>query len=192
MKNKTLACVTAALMLTAGTGFMSMTRANEAPASDAAAAQSQDAHTEAAMELVGLINTREVFTSAFKVGMNAQLEQVKKAGLAQDQFKKVEAILLNFADTVFDDPDLARGLMEIYRSEFSEAELRDMIAFYKTSAGQKLLSKQNSLFNRGAEVGGAVANKHKPTLYKKIQEALQPAPDAAPAPSAEPAPADAP
>lgn len=184
MKNKTLACVTAAVMLTAGTGFMSMTLANEAPAREtSAAAQPQDSHTAAALELVGLINTREVFTSAFKVGMNAQLEQVKNAGLTQEQFKKVEGVLMGFADTVFDDPDLANGMMEIYRSEFSEAELRDLITFYKTPAGKKLLAKQNLLFNRGAEVGASIANKHKPKLFKQIQEALQPAPAATPAPA---------
>jgi uncharacterized protein len=60
---------------------------------------------------------------------------------------------------------IVQPLMErIYAQEFTEAEIRDMIAFYRTPTGQKSAAKLPILQARGAAMGQQLVAAHKDEL----------------------------
>ena len=59
------------------------------------------------------------------------------------------------------------------RSEFAEAELRDMIAFYKTPTGQKAIAKLPALMAKGAQIGQQRIQEHLPELQEAIKKRIQ-------------------
>jgi hypothetical protein len=56
---------------------------------------------------------------------------------------------------------------------FTEAELREMTAFYLTSTGQKLLEKNSELMRKSGEITTIVFEKYKSDLDKMFEERIK-------------------
>jgi uncharacterized protein len=68
----------------------------------------------------------------------------------------------------------ASELIKIYKGVFTETELREIIAFYRTSTGQKLATRLPELMRSGAQVGGAIAGAHLRDLEQMLRERSNP------------------
>lgn len=64
----------------------------------------------------------------------------------------------------------APELTKIYKDAFTELELRDVIAFYRTPTGQKVLLKLPEVMQQGAAVGAKLALAHTAELEKMLVE----------------------
>jgi hypothetical protein len=62
----------------------------------------------------------------------------------------------------------APEITKIYKDAFTEIELRDVIAFYKTSTGQKVLLKLPEVMQQGAAVGAKLALAHTAELEQLL------------------------
>ena len=63
---------------------------------------------------------------------------------------------------------LKDDFIQIYAEAFSEKELHDLIAFYKTPTGQKAITVVPSLMQKGAQVGQSRVQQHLPELLKTL------------------------
>jgi hypothetical protein len=79
-------------------------------------------------------------------------------------------VFMKWAEGVMTWEAFAPKYVEMYTEAFTEAELREITAFYKTPTGQKTLELMPRLMQRGAEVGMEVANRNMPELERMIQE----------------------
>ncbi len=61
-------------------------------------------------------------------------------------------------------------LVALYEESFTESELRDMTAFYKTPTGQKALTVLPELSRRMIEIGVTEAKKHAQELEAMIRD----------------------
>ena len=94
-------------------------------------------------------------------------------------------VLLEWAGRVMTWEALAPKLVTMYTESFTEPELRDLAAFYRTPAGRKALSVMPELMRRGAMLGGQVATEHMDELQEMLQKRAdelekQPAPPSKP------------
>jgi hypothetical protein len=64
----------------------------------------------------------------------------------------------------------APEITKIYKNAFTEMELRDVIAFYKTPTGQKVLLKLPEVMQQGAAVGAKLALAHTAELEQMLVE----------------------
>ena len=60
-------------------------------------------------------------------------------------------------------------LIEVYIATFSEQDLRDMVAFYKTPLGQKMLEKLPVVIQQSMEVGQKHALAMAPQINAKVE-----------------------
>ena len=96
-----------------------------------------------AVVITKLANTRETYHSAFMAAFSPFLAQLEKSGnVTPVQLAKIKKEADRFANQVYDDPDFVEGISTAYSKEFSEAELKQLLAFYETSLGKKLLDRQ--------------------------------------------------
>jgi hypothetical protein len=58
---------------------------------------------------------------------------------------------------------------EMYAEAYTEKELRDLIAFYRTPTGRKAVEVGPDLMQRGAMVGNEVAQENMPELERMIE-----------------------
>jgi len=79
----------------------------------------------------------ETINHALQGKTEAQLQESEKAAIARFSQRATVAL-----DTGLNWEKLKLPAAKIYQEAFSEAEMRELLLFYKSPAGQKLLSKQ--------------------------------------------------
>ena len=129
-------------------------------------AGSSKSHRAKVKELFALMDMEKVLDAAVTESMAAQ----ERANPALSQFRD---IMLDFLRQYMSWKSLERGFIDDYMETFSEAEIEDMVAFYKTPTGAKAISAVPSLLKRGSERGMSQVEKHLPELQKRIQERVK-------------------
>jgi hypothetical protein len=94
-----------------------------------------------------------------QIKANPALEQVR------DPMRKFFAKYLSFGS-------MKEEMTRIYAEEFTEAEVKEMTAFYKTPTGKKTIEKTPLLTRKGGELGMKRVQENQAELQKMIQDAL--------------------
>ena len=116
----------------------------------------------AATQLLQLMNVESVMRATTSATFAAQVKQ-------QPQMAPFREVMQAWADSTMTLRSMGPALARIYAQTFSEAELRQLIAFYQSPIGRKLASSSPELTRRGAEVGSSVAEANMPMLERMIQ-----------------------
>jgi hypothetical protein len=69
--------------------------------------------------------------------------------------------------------ELTDEVARLYATNFTEQELKDILAFYKTAAGKKLLTEQPRLIDSSMKFGQDWANKLSDQVIAKMREELK-------------------
>jgi hypothetical protein len=77
-------------------------------------------------------------------------------------------VMLDWATKYLTAEAVLPEFAEIYAQTFTERELRELTAFYRTSTGQKLVAQQPELTRQGAAVGQKIATAHQAELEVMI------------------------
>lgn len=107
---------------------------------------------------------------SMKVGFEMMVRQQPTLAMYRDVFDQWAAKYLTWAE--FGPP-----FKRLYAEEFTDDELRSLIAFYATPAGQKAASKQAELTQRGGEIGRAIGEKYSSQFQDMIRARLATPPD---------------
>jgi hypothetical protein len=139
-----------------------------APAASAAPAAptASPAQRKAAEELLQTIQAEKTLQNTVDQMLNMQLSQ-------RPEMKAVEPEMRAFMGKYMSWASLKGDMVNLYASEFSEKELKDLSKFYKTPLGQKLLSKQGVLSQASLELGQRNLQAHLPELQQTIQTKMQ-------------------
>jgi hypothetical protein len=93
-----------------------------------------------------------------------------KANPKMAQFK---GVMTKFLKKHMSYASLKGDLVKMYTEAFTEKELKDLTAFYKTPLGKKLLQKQPALMQKGAELGAKKVQDNAAELRKMIEDELK-------------------
>lgn len=123
-------------------------------------------HKKAAEELLEVMKVQETFEQSIDEMLKVQL----KANPGMEAF---EPVLRKFFKKYMGWKTLKGDLVKLYLEEFSEKELRELVAFYRTKIGQKAATRMPALMSKGAEIGQNRVQEHMPELMQMMQEAAQ-------------------
>lgn len=79
-------------------------------------------------------------------------------------------VLINWSSKYLTWETMAPPLLKLYMETFTEAETRELNAFYRTSTGKKALEKMPELMQKGAAIGMEVAKAHQAELETMLLE----------------------
>jgi uncharacterized protein len=154
MRGTTLAAALIALSIPA-------VRQAEAQASADTSAATSPGAERAAGELLHVMHLDDQWPAL----VAAQMDQVITNNPQMAPFKgTMTAFFVKYAGWQAMEP----AMQHLYAQQFTEAELRNMIAFYSTPTGQKATSKLAVLQARGAEIGQQAVAAHKDELTAAI------------------------
>ena len=145
----------AVVMLLLGTGAAS---AQQPPASTS--------HERAAAELVDVVRLEQVTTASITTMTDAMISQNPMLAQLRDVF-------INFFKEFVRWEELRPEYVRMYREAYSEAELNELIAFYRTPVGQKTVELMPVLMQRGAQIGQKQIQPHLPELQRRIEARLR-------------------
>jgi hypothetical protein len=124
---------------------------------------SEETHRQAAESLLSLMDMDKLMSESIDQMLEMQVKQNPAIGQFKDEMKKFLSKYMSWA-AMKDD------MVKIYASEFTEQELKELLAFYQTPLGRKTVAKMPKLMAKGAELGQQRVQEHLPELQKAIQE----------------------
>lgn len=130
------------------------------------AAWSQDAkpssHRQATLELLQVMGVERNAMAGAQAMLNVMLDQNAEMEPFRDIFVK-------WAESTLSWERMGPRMTELYMQAFTEAEVRELTAFYKTPTGQKTLAQMPMLMQEGAKIGSDLAKEHQSELEEAIK-----------------------
>ncbi len=113
-----------------------------------------------AEKFLDLSGTQMFMQQTFESGLKPSLDQMKSKGAPDDLVESIHVEARNFFAENFKWDEMRPILAKNYADAFTESELREIIAFYQTPAGQKTLAKLPALTQQSMvlAMGGVQAN----------------------------------
>ena len=130
-----------------------------------AAVTVDSARLRAALELVNLMQMEKVI----RAGNVAMAETQVAANPNLAPFKDV---LIKWAETHLTWERMAPRMAALYAEAMTEQEIRDLMAFYRTPSGQKLIAITPELTHRSAAIGAEMAQQYLPQLEAMMKERM--------------------
>lgn len=129
-------------------------------------------------KLLGLLRVRD----ELQITLDAMKQQVKDEAAQSfsdkipnptpEQLKSVHLMV----DDVFGDlslDDLIQDLVPVYQRHLTRSDVRALIAFYSSPAGQKILREQPAMIKESMQVAGASQQKRMEALLAKLEVRMQ-------------------
>jgi hypothetical protein len=139
----------------------------------------EKSHRAAVLELCTVMNLEKLMQESMQRMIDLQMQQMPAMKSARGQLEQFFAKYLSWKA-------LQEDFIKLYMDAFNEAELRELVAFYKTPTGQKAVRQMPALMQRGAEIGASRVREHMSELMQMMSAAM-PAQDQA-KPAAQPGP----
>ncbi len=140
-------------------------------------AHAQDQSKQAAAdELLNLLNVKETQKKAFEMYQQmivAQIQQMNagsKDPAAQAKVKTLLNKILNMVKDATSWDKLKKDYIALYAQTYTEPELRDIIAFYKTPTGQTYVKKQPEVLKRSFDMSGKMMKGLMPKIQAAVNE----------------------
>ncbi len=133
-----------------------------AQASGQASERQLSTHEQAVVELFGLMDLEKTMIGGVTAMVDAQVA-------SNPQIEPFRGVLIAWATKYLTWEEMAPQMVKIYMEAFTEAETRDMIAFYRSPTGHKALTKLPELFQKGAALGVDIGKAHQSELEEMIR-----------------------
>ena len=131
-----------------------------------ARADNPDSHRQSVLELFDVLEMKSVLENAVTLSLDAQMQTNPALGPFQD-------VVRSFLDTYMGYDSLRDDLAALYMETFTEKELRQIVAFYRTPVGRKTVASMPVLMARGAELGQERLKAHLDELQQMIARRIQ-------------------
>jgi len=126
-----------------------------------------------AEKLLDLAHTSSQLQQGFEIGFAPTLEKLKAQGMPDELIDSLHAEAQKIFAENFKWEEVKPLFAKLYVDNFSEAELRDIIAFYQSSAGQKAIAKIPTLLQQGMTTAMGRVQTKLPELQQRIAALVQ-------------------
>ncbi len=140
-------------------------------------AHAQDQSKRAlAEELLNLLNVKETQQKAlamYEQMIVGQIQKLTSKSQDPDAQAKVTSLMQKTLDIVRDATSwdkLKEDYIALYSQTYTESELKDIIAFYKTPSGQAYVKKQPEVLKRSFQLSGKMINRLMPKIQSMVNE----------------------
>jgi len=123
----------------------------------------------------GLANRLLVSTGAstliaqnFEAGLVPFLDRMKAQGMPDDLVERIHGESRHFFDETYKWDDVRPLLVKLYTDSFTEAELRDLVAFYDSPTGKKAAMQMPALLQKGMVLGMGRIQQKMPEYQKRV------------------------
>jgi hypothetical protein len=132
-------------------------------------------HREAAIRLIEVTNTQKLLDQIMDSVGSMMERQFRSMDLPQEGLKAAEEvqkeIMVWFSD-FFQWDEMKKLYADIYTEVFTENELVEMIAFYQTPLGKKMLAKMPELMQKSMEKTQTLLRAKMPELQNRMKQKI--------------------
>lgn len=130
----------------------------------AASRPDRDSHRMAVEELFEVLDMERAHNAGMEQMLAIQVQQNPQIGFFRDVNRR-------FFEKHMSWESLKDEFISVFMEEFSEDEIRELTAFYKTPTGKKTVRKLPVLMARGSRLQARLMRENMPELERMIREA---------------------
>lgn len=123
-------------------------------------------HEDTALELLDVIRMEEVMEARIESRVDAMSRQAPILAQYDD-------VVLDFFNRYLSWDQVRDDYVRLYAESYTEEELRELIAFYQTPLGEKMVDLIPRFEQRESEITEERMADHMPELQQSIQEAVE-------------------
>ena len=125
-----------------------------------------DSHTQAINKLMEVMHMEKQIEESSEKMFELQAQ-------AMPQLTQYKDVMLGFFRKYINWKNIGDDVKNVYKELFTEQEIRDLIAFYQTETGQKVVKVTPTLTTSIARISQQVVMQHKAELQQTIMNARQ-------------------
>jgi len=129
------------------------------------AQEAPPSHDQAAAELLQVLGVERQMQLVINTMTDAMLKN-------NPVLSPVRGTILEWFQKYFTWEQLGPEFVKLYKEAFTESEMRELLAFYKTPTGQKVLMKMPELMQKGAVIGESIGQAHSGELQDMLKAKL--------------------
>lgn len=126
-------------------------------------------HFRKAAELCAILTPIEDISEELSDGFGYYLSGLYSSGVEDIVIAQLRDVFEEFIQKIIADPELMPKLTAVYARLFSEKELDEILCFYKTPAGKKILNLNQELYTEASAIGEDIALKYQSWLEREIE-----------------------
>jgi hypothetical protein len=119
-------------------------------------------------ELVDMSGSAASLQQNFETNLQPSLDRMKAQGAPAELIAKIHAVARQFYAQNFRWSEIKPQMAKLYTDSFTEAELREMIAFFKTPVGAKALARLPGVMQDGTALAMAQLQASMPEFSRQV------------------------
>jgi hypothetical protein len=127
-------------------------------------------HREAAIRVLEITKADKAMLGGFQAMVDPIVADMRQRGMPEAAAQEVKDAINKWFTEEIKWEDIKPKMADIYVQQFSESELKELIAFYQTPTGQKAIEKLPTVMQQGAIVGREYAQTKNQSLQTKLKE----------------------
>lgn len=125
-----------------------------------------------AAKVIDMVSGKATMRASFDAVMNGAIENMRQHGLPQEGVDAVRATVAKWYESQINFDDIRPKIVDIYVKDFSEDDLKQIVAFYESPIGQKTIKTMPSVMKEGALVAQEYTKAKIPSLNAQLTPIL--------------------
>jgi hypothetical protein len=125
-----------------------------------------------AAKLIDMTNGKETMRAGFDSVINNVIENMHAHGMPQAGVDEIKAAVAKWYDAEINFDDIRPKMVEIYIRDFTEDDLKKIVAFYESPVGQKTIKNLPMVMRQGAMIAQEYTKEKIPSLNAQLTPIL--------------------
>jgi len=141
----------------------------------AVASADEASHRKAVLELLETTNARKMldqYMTSFEAMMEQQFSSMDLPPEGQEAAKAVQKEMMDWLSEFLAWDHIKDMYVDVYVEVFTEEEVNELIEFYQSPLGQKLLAKMPELMQKTMQKTQAMLQQKMPEFQQRLQKSL--------------------
>jgi hypothetical protein len=124
-------------------------------------------------QLLDTIRYEELAVSSAAAAFDGMAQQMKAKGVPDAAIAEIRAEARLMYQRIFANSEMRKKTGELYSKHFTEDEILEMTAFYRTPLGQKALATMPAIMSDSMNLAMSSVQKEMPAFQQKIAEIVR-------------------
>lgn len=101
------------------------------------------------------------------------MQQFSQLGLPEEAMAEIKAATDRFMRSIFTDPEVTKGIAAIYEEHFTPEEIEELIGFYQTQLGRKMIAAQAPIASATTELTMRLTQKNQAAFQQELMKIIE-------------------
>ncbi len=125
-----------------------------------------------AAKLIDMTNGKDTMRAGFDAVINGVIENMHQHGMPQQGVDEIKAAVGKWYDSEINFDDIRPKMVDVYVKDFTEDDLKQIVAFYESPVGQKAIKNLPNVMRQGAMIAQEYTKAKIPSLNAQLTPIL--------------------